>query len=124
VYHLWEHDIGMALLKHRQPLISYAELSLSLPASRSLWMAPTADAWRSAYLSQGFDHERLSLRDLLMNSETLASPPMELDKNITRSAYLHGIAAQIWEYSQQAALLGESSDRSLHLWLQLRQENM
>jgi hypothetical protein len=49
---------------------------------------------------------------------------MELDKNITRSAYLHGIAAQIWEYSQQAALLGESSDRSLHLWLQLRQENM
>jgi hypothetical protein len=49
---------------------------------------------------------------------------MELDKNITRSAYLYGIAAQIWEYSQQAALLGESSDRSLHLWLQLRQENM
>jgi hypothetical protein len=59
-----------------------------------------------------------------MNSASVSSPPAGLDKNITRSTYLHGIAAQIWEYSQQVSLLGESSDRSMHLWLQLRQENL
>jgi hypothetical protein len=114
----------MALLKHRQPLISYAELSSSLPASRSLWLAPTAEAWRLAYTAESLNDHRSSLRDLLKDGRSLSSISTAIDKHIARSAYLHGMAAQIWEFSQQAMLLGESSDRSSQLWLQLRQENL
>ncbi|KAH7385238.1 hypothetical protein DE146DRAFT_666574 [Phaeosphaeria sp. MPI-PUGE-AT-0046c] len=123
VYHLWEHDIDMACLKHRQPLISYAELSSSLPASRSLWLASTPDAWRSEYIHGGYNEHSSSLRDLLTDKH-ISSLSVAVDKDMARSAYMHGIAAQLWELSQQVTLLGNSSDRSSQLWLQLRQEKL
>ncbi|OAL06967.1 C2H2 type zinc finger domain-containing protein [Phaeosphaeriaceae sp. SRC1lsM3a] len=124
LYHLWEHDIDMACLKHRQPLISYAELLSSLPASRSLWLAPTADAWRSEYMRGCYNEQTPSLRDLLTDDKNISSITIAVDKNMACSAYLHGLAAQLWEFSQQVALLGDSSDRSSQLWLQLRQEKL
>lgn len=114
----------MACLKHRQPLISYAELSSSLPASRSLWLAPTADAWRAEYIRGCYSEQTSSLRDLLMDDKNISSLSVAVDKNMARSAYLHGMAAQLWEYSQQVTLVGDSSDRSSQLWLQLRQEKL
>lgn len=38
---------------HVPPLIKYGEMSLDLPASRALWKAKTASAWRDACLDQG-----------------------------------------------------------------------
>lgn len=114
----------MACLKHRQPLISYAELLSSLPASRSLWLAPTADAWRSEYMRGCYNEQTPSLRDLLTDDRNISSITSAVDKNMACSAYLHGLAAQLWEFSQQVALLGDSSDRSSQLWLQLRQEKL
>jgi hypothetical protein len=76
------------------------------------------------YARESLNNRRSSLRDLLKDGNSLSSVSDAVDKHMARSAYLHGMAAQIWEYSQQALLLGESSDRSSQLWLQLRQENM
>lgn len=124
VYHLWEHDIDMACLKHRQPLMSYAEFSCSLPASRSLWLAPSADAWRSEYIRGCYNEHSSSLRDLLTDEQNISSLSIGIDKNMARSAYLHGMAAQLWELSQQVTLVGDSSERSSQLWIQLRQEKL
>jgi hypothetical protein len=76
------------------------------------------------YARESLNNRRSSLRDLLKDGNSLSSVSDAVDKHMARSAYAHGMAAQIWEYSQQALLLGESSDRSSQLWLQLRQENM
>ncbi|ORY01675.1 hypothetical protein BCR34DRAFT_627710 [Clohesyomyces aquaticus] len=116
VYHVWEHDIDMTMVKHRQPLISYAELTLPLPAPRSLWLAPSAGKRRTRYLSDDNLHTAKlpSLRILLQDESVILS----------RSAYLHGLAAQIWEYNQQSVLLDHLSVPSSQLWSRSRQQRL
>jgi hypothetical protein len=124
VYHLFEHDIHMTMAKHRPPLISYAEITLILPASRTLWLAPSAEAWRMCYLEMDIVASPPSLRTLLKDEAAILCLPTEIDVQVARSSYLHGIAAQIWEYAQQSALMHESSDPSSQLWARSRQEKL
>lgn len=108
VYHLFEHDLMMTITKQRSPLISYAELSLPLPASMDLWMASSAHVWRTRYLAGSQDKRqgRLSLRDLLSNGELVHCLPQDIDRTLSTSIYLYGIAAQIWAYHQQVLIQG------------------
>ncbi|KAJ4984578.1 C6 transcription factor [Stagonosporopsis vannaccii] len=123
-YHLFEHDIHMTIIKHRPPLITYAELSLALPASKSLWLAPTAEIWRTRYLETNIHPSPLSLRALLKDEAGILCLPPDIDAQVTQSSYLHGIAAQIWEHAQQSVLLHENSDPSSQLWARSRQQKL
>lgn len=123
-YHLFEHDIHMTMVKHRPPLISYGELTLALPASKTLWLAPTAELWRTRYLEMDISPNPISLRSLLKDDAAILCLPLEIDSQVARSSYLHGIAAQIWEHAQQSVLLHESSDPSLQLWARSRQQRL
>ncbi|KAH8626860.1 hypothetical protein IG631_18878 [Alternaria alternata] len=124
VYHLFEHDIHMTMAKHRPPLITYAELTLILPASKTLWLAPSAEMWRIRYLEMDIVASRPSLQTLLKDEAAILCLPVDIDAQVARSSYLHGIAAQIWEYAQQSALMHESSDPSSQLWARSRQEKL
>lgn len=123
-YHLFEHDIHMTMVKHRPPLITYAELTLALPASRTLWLAPSAEVWRTRYLDANITTNAYSLRTLLKDETMLICLPADIDAHIARSSYLHGIAAQSWEHAQQSVLLNDSSDPSSQLWARLRQQKL
>ena len=124
VYHLFEHDIHMTMAKHRPPLITYAELTLILPASKTLWLAPSAEIWRIRYLEVNIVASRPSLKTLLKDEAAILCLPADIDAQVARSSYLHGIAAQIWEYAQQSTLMHESSDPSSQLWARSRQEKL
>lgn len=123
-YHLFEHDMQMTMTKHRPPLISYAELTLALPASKTLWLAPSAEIWRARYLETNITTSPPSLRTLLKDEAAILYLPSDIDAQIARSTYLHGIAAQIWEHAQQSVLLHESSDPSSQLWARSRQQKL
>jgi hypothetical protein len=124
VHHVFEHDMMMAMAKHRQPLISYAELSLPLPATRKLWMAPSSDEWQKLYLeNQALTQSGTqSVRSLLASQNPMFCLPDGIDHDLATTMHLYGVSAQVWEYNQQAALLGHNSDDdpSLRLWLQNR----
>lgn len=113
---------------NRPAIMSYTELTLPLPACRELWLAPTAAAWRdiwtSRYRVQG--PSDLDLRDLLSDPSLINHVPEELDSGIARSALLHGLAIQVWEFRQQMLLSnGSQSGRATtRLWLQSRQEDL
>ncbi|KAI4688799.1 uncharacterized protein J4E84_004729 [Alternaria hordeiaustralica] len=124
VYHLFEHDIHMTMAKHRPPLISYAELTLMLPASKTLWLAPSAETWRMRYLDMDVVASAPSLQTLLKDEAAIHCLPATIDMQVAHSSYLHGIAAQIWEYTQQSALMNESSDAASQLWARSRQEKL
>jgi hypothetical protein len=124
VYHLFEHDIDLTFVNQRQPLLSYAELTVPLPASRALWLASSADAWRARMLNTGNEDYRASLRSILQDEGASLDLHPSLDAQIARSAYLHGLAAQIWEHSQQTMLLQEFSDPSSQLWSRSRQQKL
>ena len=128
-HHLFEHDTFMTLTKHRNPLLSYAELSLPLPASRALWLAPSADEWRTIYLGlQSPSHRQApSLRSTLADSGIMRCMIPEVDVQVATSTYLSGIAAQVWEHGKLVSLHangGDDSDATARLWNQSRHEKL
>ena len=116
--------------KVRNPLVSYAELSLPLPSSRRLWLAPSFDVWRLELADTVFGREKssVSLRDLLSDSDMLRCLPNLVDDVAARTTYLYGLAAQCWEFHQQAIIANNrsasNSDASTQLWMQTRLEKL
>ena len=124
VYHLFEHDLSMTLVKHRNPLLSFSEVSVPLPSPRSLWLAPSAAAWRTRWLSSDHRLNIISLKSLLQDDSAIHCLTPDVDEQVARSAYLYGLAAQTWEHTQQSAILEASNDASSQLWLQSRQQKL
>jgi hypothetical protein len=124
VHHVFEHDQMMASSKHRQPLISYAELSLPLPANRRLWLAPSSEEWHKIYLETNSmaQNGTQSVRSLLASQNPMFCLPDGIDHDLATTMHLYGVSAQVWEYNQQTALLGQThdDDPALRLWLQNR----
>jgi hypothetical protein len=129
VYHLFGHDIEVAMAMQRPAIISYTELTLPFPAARDLWLAPTAAAWKDIWTARyhAVKTTDLSLRDLLSDPSLIMHVTVEHDCEISRSALLHGLASQVWEFRQQMMLSQghQSGPRATtRLWLQSRQEDM
>ncbi|KAH6099556.1 hypothetical protein HBI69_229430 [Parastagonospora nodorum] len=124
VYHLFEHDIYMTVINHRQPLISCAELTLPLPASEILWLAPSAVIWKARILNNSSPTERPSMRTILQNEGLICCLHANFDLQIARSAQIHGLASQVWDQCQQTILLQDSSDPSSQLWSRSRQQKL
>ncbi|CAG8172161.1 unnamed protein product [Penicillium olsonii] len=128
-YHLFGHDVEVAMAMNRPALISYTELTLPFPAARDLWLAPTASAWRDIWLEkyQSVGVSDLSLRDLLSDPSLVTTIPIDKDFDIARSALLYGLASQTWEFRQHMILSKGSpfgSRAMAQLWLQSRQDDM
>jgi hypothetical protein len=128
VHHLFEHDMLMAMAKHRQPVTSYAELSLPLPFSRELWLAPSSEAWHKRFMEavEPGQNDHRSVRSMLADQKPLACLPGIFDHGLATTMYLYGISAQTWEYNQQAILMvhGNDDDASLLLWMQSRHQSL
>lgn len=88
------------------PTISYAELALPLPESRSLWAATTASEWKAACLQSNTDRlgKVPSVGDLIQDCQLLRSRYWQLDIPFSVSIYLHGYWALILEHGQLSAL--------------------
>jgi hypothetical protein len=129
VYHLFEHDILVAHAKGRQPLISYAELSLPLPASRELWLAPDASSWHALHLQlvPEMNRSEVSGHGLAAHEELPLTVFDGRDKAIVVGTKLCTIAAQVWDYQQVRSLSSGStavSDASSELWAQARLQKL
>lgn len=114
---------------NRPAITSYTELTLLLPASRELWLAPSATAWRDIWTHRYrvMEASDLDLRGLLSDPSLLNHVPIELDFGIARTALLHGLAIQVWEFRQQMLLSNGNSSgprATTRLWLQSRQEDL
>ncbi|CAG8145906.1 unnamed protein product [Penicillium salamii] len=128
-YHLFGHDVEVAMAMNRPALISYTELTLPFPAARDLWLAPTASAWRDLWAEKyrSVRLSDLSLRDLLSDPTLVTTISTKQDFDIARTALLHGLAIQTWEFRQQRILSEGSpfgSRAMAQLWLQSRQDDM
>lgn len=114
----------MTMVNYRQPLLSYAELTLPLPASEPLWLAPSAAVWKARIMSGTLPSFRPSMRSILQDADSISCLHAGFDPRVARSAYTHGLASQIWEHRQQTVLLHEMSDPSSQLWSRSRQKRL
>ncbi|KAF7712303.1 Early growth response protein 1 [Penicillium ucsense] len=97
VHHLFLHDAQSSLTLNINPLISFADLELPLPAARPLWEAKTAAEWKDLF--RVITPERIpSLADLLQDMSRLAQFQDRIDTPLSALALLHGLSALINEY--------------------------
>ena len=113
VFHTFLHDSQAMLVHMRPPLISPAQMHLPIPASRELWLAPNAHAWRSAFLAQHQVEGRAlpSTIDMFSDPELFASQDHPTDKSLCRLLVAHSLAHEVFEYRQQAQMLQHAGER-------------
>ncbi|KAL2844813.1 hypothetical protein BJY01DRAFT_263779 [Aspergillus pseudoustus] len=105
-YRLWQHDTQCSIVLGTSPLISYAELSLPLPASPALWNAPTAERWRDLFClqqsqSQSGSHTP-SLTECVMNMDLLDNQRNEIDMTLSCTGVVQAIWGLAWDGSANA----------------------
>ncbi|KAJ5320635.1 hypothetical protein N7508_000918 [Penicillium antarcticum] len=97
VYSLFMHDSQTAMSLNVNPIISYADMELPLPASRHLWEAKSATEWKDLF--GRVTPERLpSLADLLRDMSQITVFQDCVDTQFAASVLIHGLAALINEY--------------------------
>lgn len=109
-YHLMIHDAQASISLLINPVISYAELSLPLPAGRDLFFAPTAEEWKTLYISNPISPETRipSFTDCIHDFPGLSLPPditsIHIDHELTELATLFGLWGQLWDYRQRLSI--------------------
>ncbi|KAL2812179.1 hypothetical protein BJX63DRAFT_397190 [Aspergillus granulosus] len=108
VYRLWQHDTQCSIVLSTAPLISYAELSLPLPASLALWNAPTAERWRDLFCLQESSNQSiprtLSLTECVMNMDLLDNHRNMIDMSLSCTGVVQAMWGLTWEYRQMSLL--------------------
>ncbi|KAJ5354329.1 hypothetical protein N7541_006893 [Penicillium brevicompactum] len=99
VYYIFLHDAQTAMALNVNPVISYADMELPLPAPRHLWDAKSAKEWKSIFRSTVTAAERLpSLADLLRDMSQLTIFQDYIDTQFAASILVHGLSALVNEY--------------------------
>lgn len=115
VIHTFLHDSQVAFANLNNPLISPAQLLLPLPASRELWLAPNAHAWRNAYLKARLytDSKSFALIDVLSEPGLLAEVDETINKPLCLLAAAHAAGHEVWQIRQNIAQKRRRRDREL-----------
>lgn len=99
--HLFTHDTQASVSLQKPPLISFNELGFSLPASRDLWRAPTAEAWRRIYMSKKPPLQSIPRVAEVMHNLNLVDELQEhIDLELCYSVLLHGFWGQVNAYRE------------------------
>ena len=121
--HTFLHDSQVALVNMKNPLLSPAQMRFQLPASRDLWLAPNAHAWRYVWQTKlsmrSTQHiEFPTMAEFFSNNGTLEPIGDTVDRQLCMLAACHGLGQEVWHFRQHARLLADwqnqgRRDRSL-----------
>ncbi|KAK0127676.1 hypothetical protein ONS96_007195 [Cadophora gregata f. sp. sojae] len=121
VIHLFLHDTRASVALQKGALISFSELSFSLPASRALFLANSAAEWKAKYLEHRTPMWRAPPRllDALHDLTVLDDLQDECDISLCYMALVHGFWGQVWAYLEGCKfhLVGHNPDSAHQLWL-------
>ncbi|KAF4984072.1 hypothetical protein FZEAL_651 [Fusarium zealandicum] len=100
VFHCYLRDSQQSMTALTNPVMSYSELTLPLPAAKELWYAKTAREWKGVYLEReaGQTKRAPSVGDLFHDINLLAANRHRVDVQLSTAIYLHAFWAVILEY--------------------------
>ncbi|EMC98601.1 hypothetical protein BAUCODRAFT_30870 [Baudoinia panamericana UAMH 10762] len=106
VYRLLQYDAQCSMALCKNPLISYAEMALPLPAPQEIWTATSASEWKIVYLAHAPTGSYCipSLTECLCNLDHLETYAGVVDATASRAALLHVLWGLVWEYRQSSTL--------------------
>lgn len=93
-----------------QPLISYAELTVSPPCHRDLWEATTASQWKTVYLRQGRDGDSMphARRIFLEDTDHIFRTRGTLDVDASILLATAMVWPQLWQYREMVTSVKHS----------------
>lgn len=98
VFRVVRHDADASAALLINPLVSYADVQLPLPAPEAVWAARSAEEWKAAFLASG--EQRLSVADFLDEPEKLQTNRGLVDTATTGLAFLSCTWTLAWELIQ------------------------
>ncbi|EFW99680.1 c6 zinc finger domain containing protein [Grosmannia clavigera kw1407] len=127
--HVFTHDVQTSIILQKNPLITFNELSFRLPASRDLWSAPTADAWRQLCLSKSKQSPSGPIPrvfEVMHNLGVLDELWQCIDVDLCYWILLHGFWGQIHAYRESIRFYATAStDEGMHcLWLKSQHQEL
>ncbi|XTI82960.1 fungal-specific transcription factor domain-containing protein [Cenococcum geophilum] len=114
VFHAMLHDAHASMSLLMNPLVSYAELSLSLPEQRELWAAENAEKWKALYVAslKGIPDRLPSPVECIQDSTVLPSVQEFCDLQFSSLIILHGFWGMIWEYIQMNSIMKARAEKN------------
>lgn len=102
VFRVVQHDADSSTALLVNPLISYAEVQLPLPAPEALWSAGTAEEWKARFTA--LDSQPLTVADFMDEPEKLQTHRGLVDTAAASLAFLSCTWSLAWEIVQLSAL--------------------
>ncbi|TDZ29482.1 Nicotinate catabolism cluster-specific transcription factor [Colletotrichum spinosum] len=131
ILHLFFHDIQTSIGFCKNPLMSYTELNFSLPASRDLWRARTAEQWRSIYIAKTSSETERNIprvSEVMHCTEMMDDFEHLVDMDLCYMALLHGYWGQIAAYREAIKFytdgLSNRRNATHRLWLKTQYQEL
>ena len=106
--HFLIHAAQASMAQQAPPLLSPAEMTLDLPASKDLWCCCTAEAWRDAYLQKDgapVNDRSLSIAQSISHVSMIRNLP-GVDAQLSAMVAVYCVWAAVWSHLQFNSLLG------------------
>ncbi|KAL1305022.1 hypothetical protein AAFC00_003922 [Neodothiora populina] len=103
VFSFYLHAVRQSISLFTNPLISYAEMGLPLPAVSDLWLAPSASQWKVKLLSTS--DATPSLVDVLHDVDILADSGTRFSTVLSSELILGSAWGLVWEYRQICSVM-------------------
>lgn len=87
------------------PPLTNTEMHTGLPVAQAIWNAPSAEAWRAAWLSLG-PPPQLSIRTCIEDLNNLSSLGNSVDTRYTALVVLCGLWSNTWQYKERLKARG------------------
>ncbi|KAF5542821.1 zinc finger MSN2 [Fusarium phyllophilum] len=102
VCRIYKHDTNSSIALQVNPLISYAEFCLPLPASKCMWTATSAAEWESLFVIQQQINspKQVTLNDYMDDADQMYLSDSTTDLGIAREVFLSFAWGLSWEYIQ------------------------
>lgn len=118
------HDTRASIALQKNALVSLTEFSFSVPASRSLFMASSAEQWKSIYIETCLSHHPLPpLGDVMHDVHMLDNLSKEIDVDLCYASILHSFWSQVSAFRQSVKFhnISENGDSVHRLWMTSQQ---
>ncbi|KFZ03966.1 hypothetical protein V502_10519 [Pseudogymnoascus sp. VKM F-4520 (FW-2644)] len=117
-----------SIVLQKSPLISVTEITFSLPASRSLFLAGSAIEWKLCFDKQRISTTQPSLQiiDVVHDLSIIGELHSEIDIGLCCTVAIHAFWCQIWAFreSWKFHAINKSRDSIHHLWLVTQQREL
>lgn len=110
-FHLLRLDAELSMALLTNPVLSYAEVCLPLPAPEQLWLADNPLTWRNLYCkiyAPGAPRVP-TLTECIADMDLIESNRDIIDKQLSCAALLNALWGIVWEYRQFSSVLGTQS---------------